>query len=271
MLRKRIIFTLIYDNGFFNQSRNFRLQKVGNLRWLEKNYKFQEIAFSLDELIVLNASKNDKNLENFAQILSKLVDDVFIPIAAGGGIRSMEDAKLLFDNGADKLIINSILYENSTLVKELVEVYGSQSLVANIDYKKVNGENKVFIHDGKYEIEKNFHSYIKYTESLKIGEIYLNSIDQDGTGFGYDLETITKLKDINIPIIIAGGAGNEKHLEEGLELENISAVATANLFNFIGNGIPNARKKILDRKFNIANWEEIKYNKRNKNDNTRNI
>ena len=87
MLRKRIIFTLVYENGFFNQSRNFRLQKVGNISWLEKNYKFKDIAFSLDELIVLNASKDKKNIQEFGKILSELVNDVFIPIAAGGGIR----------------------------------------------------------------------------------------------------------------------------------------------------------------------------------------
>jgi len=164
MLRKRIIFTLIYNNESFNQSRNFRLQKVGDLRWLEKNYKFQDIAFSLDELIVLNASKDEKDIEKFAKTLERLVDDVFIPIAAGGGIKTLDDAKLLFDNGADKLVINSILYEDTTLVKELVKIYGSQSLVANIDYKKVNGENKIFIHDGTYEIEHEFNSYIKYMD-----------------------------------------------------------------------------------------------------------
>ena len=116
MLRKRIIFTLVYENGFFNQSRNFRLQKVGNISWLEKNYKFKDIAFSLDELIVLNASKDKKNIQEFGKILSELVNDVFIPIAAGGGIRTVEDAKFLFENGADKLVINTILYENLSKV-----------------------------------------------------------------------------------------------------------------------------------------------------------
>jgi len=96
VLRQRIIFTLIYENGFFNQSRNFRLQKVGNIDWLEENYKFQDIAFSLDEIIVLNVSKRDKNLSEFATMLNRLVDDVFIPVAAGGGINSISDAELLF-------------------------------------------------------------------------------------------------------------------------------------------------------------------------------
>lgn len=255
MLRKRIIFTLVYENGFFNQSRNFRLQKVGNISWLEKNYKFKDIAFSLDELIVLNASKDKKNIQEFGKVLSELVNDVFIPIAAGGGIRTVEDAKFLFENGADKLVINTILYENPDLIKELVKIYGSQSLVACIDYKKIDKINKIFINDGKEEIEFTLEEYLKYVQSLGIGEIYFNSIEKDGTGFGYDTETIEQISDIvKVPLIIAGGAGNEKHLIDGLSLDCVSAVATANLFNFIGNGLPNARKKIIEQDLNIARW-----------------
>ncbi|MFW3372427.1 HisA/HisF-related TIM barrel protein [Aliarcobacter butzleri] len=255
MLRKRIIFTLVYENGFFNQSRNFRLQKVGNISWLEKNYKFKDIAFSLDELIVLNASKDKKNIQEFGKVLSELVNDVFIPIAAGGGIRTVEDAKFLFENGADKLVINTILYENPDLIKELVKIYGSQSLVACIDYKKIDKINRIFINDGRKEIEFTLEEYLKYVQSLGIGEIYFNSIEKDGTGFGYDTETIEQISDIvKVPLIIAGGAGNEKHLIDGLSLDCVSAVATANLFNFIGNGLPNARKKIIEQDLNIARW-----------------
>jgi imidazole glycerol-phosphate synthase subunit HisF len=257
MLRKRIIFTLIYDNGFFNQSRNFRLQKVGNITWLERNYKFQDIAFSLDELIVLNASKNDKNIEEFAKILNNLVDDVFIPIAAGGGVRTLEDAKVLFDNGADKIVLNTILFTDTTLVKELISQYGSQSIIASIDYKKINDKNKVYIENGNEELEIGLDEYIKYIETLNVGEIYLNSIDRDGTGFGYDFETINTIsKDLKIPMIIAGGAGNEKHLSDGLKIDQVNAVATANLFNFIGDGLPKARIKILEEGINIAKWKQ---------------
>ena len=257
MLRKRIIFTLIYENGFFNQSRNFRLQKVGDLNWLEKNYKFQNIAFSLDELIVLNASKKEKNISEFADTLSKLVDDVFIPIAAGGGIRSVEDAKKLFDNGADKIVLNTPLYTNKDLIGELVSKYGSQSIIASIDYKKVGNEAKVYIKDGTEELDIELDEYIEYIETLNVGEIYLNSIDQDGTGFGYDFLGINKvLNKVSVPLIIAGGAGNEEHLKKGLELDNVSAVATANLFNFIGDGLPKARNSIIKKELNIANWRK---------------
>lgn len=259
MLRKRIIFSLIYSQGFFMQSRNFRLQKVGNLTWLERNYQFQKIAFSLDELIVLDATKEDKSINDFAETVRNLVNDVFIPIAAGGGIRSMEDAELLFNSGADKIVINSALIENPEFVKSLVQTYGSQSVVASIDYKWNNGVNEVYIHNGNDKIDLKLEDYLKHIESLNVGEVYLNSIDKDGTGFGYDFENISNLKDnISLPLIIAGGAGNEKHLIDGLKLEGVSAVATANLFNFIGDGLPNARKHIIETGENIAKWNVIR-------------
>jgi cyclase len=260
MLRKRIIFALIYSDENFMQSRNFRLQKVGNLHWLEKNYKFQNIAFALDELIVLNASKGEKNMPEFASTISKLVNDVFIPIAAGGGIRAMEDADLLFKSGADKIVLNSLLVENPDMVKEIIKKYGSQSVVASIDCKLRDENYEIFIKDGSLKIDYELKEYVAYLELLGVGEIYLNSIDKDGTGFGYDQKLIeTVNKNISLPLIIAGGAGNENHLAHGLKIENVSAVATANLFNFIGNGLTNARSQIIAANENIANWNINNY------------
>lgn len=258
MLRKRIIFSLIYSDGFFMQSRNFRLQKVGNLKWLERNYQFQKIAFSLDELIVLNASKGEKAMTQFSQIISELVNDVFIPIAAGGGIRSEVDAELLFNHGADKIVLNTSLVEDPALIDRLIKRYGTQSIVASIDYKLADGINSAFIKDGTKKIAMPLNQYVKYVESLNVGEIYLNSIEKDGTGFGYDFDVISVLeKEVKLPLIIAGGAGNESHLIEGLKYNGVSAVATANLFNFIGDGLPNSRKKIIVSGQNIADWSVL--------------
>ena len=252
MLRKRLIFTLIYNDGFFTQSRNFRLQKVGDLSWLEKNYGFKDLAFSLDELVILDASRESKDIVGFADTLSKLAEDVFIPICAGGGVRCMEDAEVLFENGADKIILNTIIYENKDLVTRLIKKYGSQSIVASVDYKK----NDVFIKDGTQIIDMKLHDYMDYIDSIGVGEVYLNAMENDGTGFGYDLETAKKIaKNISMPLIVAGGAGNEKHLIKGLMTDHIDAVATANLFNFIGNGLPDARRGIIFNNGNIAQWQ----------------
>ena len=256
MLRKRIIFTLIYENGNFTQSRNFRLQKVGDIGWLEKFYKFQEIAFSLDELIVLDATRGTRDQVNFAEALSRLVDDVFIPVSAGGGIRCIADAEKYFNSGADKIVVNTILHTDQKLVSELSKRYGAQSLIASIDFKYIKGSNRVFIENGSGQISTELEEYVQNIERCGIGEIYLNSIDKDGTGFGYDFETIgTMSNSLGIPLIIAGGAGNSVHFEAGLNINNVNAVATANLFNFIGNGLPLARGNLIESGVNLANWK----------------
>jgi cyclase len=255
MLRKRVIFTLIYADGYFHQSRNFRLQRVGNLQWLEKNYKFQNIAGAIDELIVLNASKSNKDIIQFSEVVSKLVANVFIPIAAGGGIRTLQDAEKLFQNGADKIVLNSVLAENSALVNQLGQRFGSQAIVANIDVKKSDNEYAVYVNNGTRIIDGNLFDYLKFIQDQSVGEIYLNSIDKDGTGFGFDEDLMNFIEDsINLPLIIAGGAGNEEHLAMGLDKPYINAVATANLFNFIGNGLPLARQRLIDSGYNLARW-----------------
>jgi len=257
MLRKRVIFTLIYADGYFHQSRNFRLQRVGNLQWLEKNYKFQNIAGAIDELIVLNASKSNKDIIQFSEAVSKLVANVFIPIAAGGGIRTLQDAEKLFQNGADKIVLNSVLAENSALVNQLGQRFGSQAIVANIDVKKSDNEYAVYVNNGTRIIDGNLFDYLKFIQDQSVGEIYLNSIDKDGTGFGFDEDLMNFIEDsINLPLIIAGGAGNEEHLATGLDKPYINAVATANLFNFIGNGLPLARQRLIDSGYNLARWTE---------------
>ena len=251
MLRKRIIFTLIYENGFFNQSRNFRLQKVGDINWLERNYKFKELSFSLDEIMVLDATKENKNISEFSKTLERIVDDVFIPVSAGGGIRSIKDAEVLFNSGADKVVSNTVLVEDRELVVKLIKKFGSQSIVASIDHR---GDG-VFVNNGTIKLDINLKEHLKNVELLGVGEIYLNSIDRDGTGFGYDLDIVKKVaKNITTPLIVAGGAGNESHLLSGLRLNSVDAVATANLFNFIGDGLSSARKMIISNCVNMAEW-----------------
>ncbi|MEX0333126.1 HisA/HisF-related TIM barrel protein [Vibrio tubiashii] len=257
MLRERLIFALIYNDGAFMQSRNFRLQRVGDINWLERNYKFQRISFSLDELVVLNASRKDKCSIEFSRMVSRLVDDVFMPIAAGGGIRSLRDADRLFESGADKVILNTALHDNPDVVREITDKYGKQSVVACVDYKLDLGTPVVYVEDGSIAIEDSLENYLLKVQEIGVGEILLNSIDKDGTGFGYDLDTINRVSElVKVPLIIMGGAGNETHLLEGLARKQVSAVATANLFNFIGNGLPNARKSLLNSGMNLARWED---------------
>ena len=126
MLKKRLIFTLLYNIGQFMLSRNFRLQKVGNLHWLQTNYNFSHISFSIDELIVLDVTRGEKKPDEFCAALKQLTEGCFVPIAAGGGVRTIETARNLLRSGADKVIVNSTLYEKNGFVSHLASEFGQQ-------------------------------------------------------------------------------------------------------------------------------------------------
>ncbi|OFY38946.1 MAG: hypothetical protein A2X18_05520 [Bacteroidetes bacterium GWF2_40_14] len=259
MRKKRLIFTLLYNDGNFMLSRNFRLQKVGNLDWIENNYNFENIAFSIDELIILNVNRNGRNLIEFSKTIAKLISNVFVPVAVGGGVTSMEYAKTLFMSGADKIIINSILTENPYLVKELVREYGSQSVIASIDYNIDKKEILAYRNNGINPINYNFTDYITYIQKLGVGEVYLNSIQKDGTGQGYSMDIIGPYLNLfKVPVILAGGAGNSKHLIEASHNPGVDAVATANLFNFIGQALPNSRRDMQEEGIHMANFLPLK-------------
>ena len=253
MLKKRIIFTLLYKDGFFMQSRNFNLQKVGDINWLEKNYDFKKISFYIDELIILDVSRKEKDADKFVENLKRVSSYCFIPISSGGGIDTFEKAQNLLTNGADKDLINTNLKEK--LLKNISEVYGEQSIVAGIDYINVKNKKKVLKENGTNEIKDDIKKYLNKVSKLPVGEIYLNSIDKDGTGMGLDFSILDFLpKNNNKSIIMSGGSGNSTHIANGLKNNSIDAVATANLLNFVGDGLLKARTELLKKNFNLPTW-----------------
>ena len=160
MHKKRIIFTLLYDDGNFMLSRNFRLQKVGNLDWLKKNYNFSHISSYIDELIIFDVSRNERNIDKFCKALTVLTDGCFVPITAGGGIRKLDDAKYLLRSGADKVSINTLLFSDLSLVKDLVANFGKQCVVGSIDVKKTDhGKYEILTESGKELSIKTYHLY----------------------------------------------------------------------------------------------------------------
>jgi cyclase len=236
-------------------SRNFRLQKVGDLRWLSANYDFSRISHSIDELIVLDVTRGERDQERFAETLGCLVHHVFVPVAAGGGIDTAEKGERLLRSGADKLVVNTALHVNPETIRQLVRNCGSQCVVVSIDVRKEPDGYAVYCDRGNMRSPISLEKSVGLAVEAGAGEVYLNSIDRDGTGFGYETEVIGALGSwLDIPLIIAGGAGNACHLIEGARLPGVDAVATANLFNFIGDGLPLARRDMLDNGIDLARW-----------------
>ena len=123
--KKRIIFTLLYSSNRFVLSRNFRLQTIGDLDWLKRNYNFDNVAYHIDELLILDVTRGGKDSEEFCKVVTKISENIFVPLTIGGGINSFEKAKLFFKSGADKVSINSSLLDEN-LVNQIVKNYGKQ-------------------------------------------------------------------------------------------------------------------------------------------------
>ena len=237
-------------------SRNFRLQRVGDANWINKNYNFEKIAFSIDELVILDVTRENRDQDKFIESYKKIIPNVFVPIAIGGGIRSYEDARNLFLNGADKVVINTLLYKKHDVIEEIAKEYGAQSIIASVDYIEEDGIFHCYVENGTEMLPFQLEEYLHQIVKLPVGEIYLNSIKRDGTGFGYNMNTIPFIDGVDVPIIMSGGAGNESHFIEAIQAsDNIDAVATANLFNFIGNALPNSRKALMEQTGKFAKFK----------------
>jgi cyclase len=257
VLKKRIIFTLLYQDGQFMLSRNFRLQKVGNLQWLQSNYNFSYISYSIDELVVLDVSRGQKQSREFCATLKKLSEGCFIPIAAGGGVFSIDIARELLRSGADKVVVNSALYEDNCFIQNLASEFGQQCVMASMDIKlSSEGDYQAWSQCGSVCQPGTAVHWIEQVSQATIGEFYLNSIDRDGTGQGYDLRLLDLLpSSMAKPVILAGGVGNATHLALGLADTRVDAVATAHLFNFVGNGLKKARQRLIAGGFDLPVWD----------------
>ena len=257
MLKKRLIFTLLYNQGNFMLSRNFRLQKVGNLKWLQTNYNFSHISFSIDELVVLDVTRGERDREAFCDTLKALTEGCFVPIAAGGGIRTIDHARALLRAGADKVVINSGLYENSGLIAGLASEFGQQCVVASMDIKRnPDGSYQTVAECGSKGLSDRAEQWVNQVVCDEVGELYLNSIDRDGTGQGYDLSLLDLLPPgMSKPVILAGGVGNATHLAQGLTDPRVDAAATAHLFNFVGDGLKQARHSLIERGVELPIWD----------------
>lgn len=263
MLKKRLIFILFYCDGYFMQSRNFSLQRVGDINWIKTNYNFSHISFYIDELIIIDVSRQNSQSEDFYITLEKISSESFVPISAGGGIRDIEQARKCLRSGADKIILNYCLYENLNIVHNLASEFGEQCIVASIDVKKNLKMNSydVFRSFGQYQVSNDFVETLNKVLLLPVGELFINSIDKDGTGQGLDFELLDTINcDLPKPLIFAGGIGNTNHFIEGFNSSKIDAIATGNLFNFIGNSLKNSREALIKTDILLPNWNYEAFN-----------
>lgn len=231
MLKVRIIPTLLWKNVGLVKGVGFdSWRRIGSLLPAVKVYTTREV----DELILQDITATAEERPPDFQTVYDLSPECFVPLTAGGGVRSLEDVRNLLRAGADKVTINTEAYVNPGIVEDASRHFGSQCIVVGIDAKRnPRGGHECYRTSGTVPTGIEPGDWAVEMERRGAGEILVTSIDRDGTMQGYDLELVAKVTSrVAIPVIASGGAGNYGHMHEVLTASNASAVAAASIFHF---------------------------------------
>jgi cyclase len=193
----------------------------------------------VDEIMFLDILATTKNREPNLNVLTDIANECFMPLGYGGGIKSIDHAKQIFDIGFEKIVINTQAVENPALIGEIAGLFGSQAVVASIDVKKgLFGQQTVRTRGGTRNTHLNPVRWAKEVERMGAGEILLTSIDREGTWSGYDLGLVKQVADsVEIPVIANGGAGATEDISNVVNQANASAVALGSIVVFQQRGM----------------------------------
>lgn len=257
MFTKRIIPCLDVHNGRVVKGINFvDLKDAGDP--VEVGRAYNEAG--ADELVFLDITASSDNRAIKLDMVRRVAETIFIPFTVGGGIRSIEDFKLLLREGADKVAINTSAILNPSLITKAAKKFGSQCVVVAIDAKRNPDRTSwnIYKNGGRVDMEMDAIEWAKRVDHLGAGEILLTSMDCDGTKNGYDLELLQAVSEnVSIPVIASGGAGNLQHFEEAFTIGKADAVLAASLFHYKELEIKQIKQYLKEKGINVR-WEQSK-------------
>jgi len=251
MLTKRIIPCLDIDAGRVVKGINFvNIIDAGDPVEVAKGYSSQ----GADEIAFLDITATRQRRGTLSEVVSKVAEQVFVPLTVGGGIRSLEDVSTMLLAGADKVSINSAAVTEPGLVSDCANKFGSQCIVVAIDAKKRIGREgwEIFTHGGTQPTGIDAIEWAKKMKISGAGELLVTSMDRDGTKKGFDIKLTSAISDaVDIPVIASGGVGNLEHLLEGLIKGKADAVLAASIFHFGTYSISEAKKFLKGKGVNV--------------------
>ncbi|NBJ91610.1 imidazole glycerol phosphate synthase subunit HisF [Parablautia muri] len=247
MHTKRIIPCLDVKNGRVVKGTNFvNLRDAGDPVEVGKIYD----KAGADELVFLDITASSDARDIKADMVRKVAETVFIPFTVGGGIRTVDDFKMILREGADKVAVNSAAIMNPDLISEAADKFGSQCVVVAIDAKRREDGSgfSIFKNGGRLDMGIDAVEWAMKAEKLGAGEILLTSMDCDGTKAGYDI-ALTKAvaESVSIPVIASGGAGTKEHFYEALKEGKAEAVLAASLFHYKELEIQDLKKYLKEK------------------------
>jgi imidazole glycerol-phosphate synthase subunit HisF len=233
VIHSRVIpYLLLKDKGLVKTVKFKTPKYLGDPRNVVKIFNEKEV----DELIILDILATPEKRSIQFDLIQEIVSEAFMPVAYGGGIRNIDDARKVLALGVEKIVINTYAIENPSFIREVADLLGSQSVVVCMDVKKnFVGKYKVFTHGGRKAFVLDPATVAKQMEKAGAGELVVNSIERDGTMMGYDLELIRSVvNSVNIPVIACGGAGRVDDFRDAIKKGGASAVAAGSFFVFEG-------------------------------------
>lgn len=242
MLKKRIIpVQLLLDGRLVKTVRFDSYRDVGDPVQSSKVYSAQDA----DELIFLNINRTNRSIAPLVGLLEKVSEVSFMPLSMGGGISGLDDAEVLIKNGADKVVLNSVCYRDPGVITRVADKFGSQAVIVGIDVRRDGAGYRLYSDCGRRAEERGLAEHVEAARAAGAGEIFINSIDRDGTMEGYDIDLIKAVMAVaQIPVIACGGAGNYTHMKDAFLETGASAMACGSLFNF-GDNNPIRAKAFL--------------------------
>lgn len=241
MLAKRIIPCLDVRDGRVVKGVNFvNIRDAGDPVELASFYSNQ----GADEIVFLDITATHEARKTVADVVRRTVEQVYVPVTVGGGIRTLDDFQQLLRAGADKISVNSAAVKDPSLIKRAAERFGSQCVVLAIDARKrEDGTYEVVVAGGRIPTGKDAVEWAKLGEELGAGEILLTSMDADGTKQGFDIEMTRAVTEaVNIPVIASGGCGSLEHFAEVFEKADADAALAASLFHFGELTVPQVKE-----------------------------
>ena len=250
MLAKRIIPCLDVHAGRVVKGVNFvNLQDAGDPVQIASRYESE----GADELVFLDITASHEERDIILDVVSRTSEVVFMPLTVGGGIRTLEDIRVLLSSGCDKVSINSAAVKDPDFVKEAALRFGSQCIVVNIDPKRIKQDDgtefwDVHINGGRLPTGLEAVAWARKLEELGAGEIVLTCMDADGTKNGFDIEITRAVADaVRIPVVASGGAGSPHHMYEAVTAGNASAALAASIFHYGEYTIGETKQYLADR------------------------
>lgn len=205
------------------------------LRALGSPRQFAELYYNqgIDEIVYMDVVASLYGRNGLLDLVKETAKNIFVPLTVGGGIRTLDDVGRLLDSGADKVCINTAAVKNPELISDIANKYGASTLVVAIEAIMVGNKYEAFIDNGREQTGLDVVEWAQQIENLGAGELLLTSVDQEGTGKGFDFELISQIQRVvKIPMIIHGGAGGFEDIAEAYQKYDVDAVCVASLFHY---------------------------------------